>query len=820
MGFRSTTVATPLGPTQPIHWLLLAWGVGTCAARLGWAPSWAWAVAAVALPIAAGGWMRGRPQVALAGACLVAAAMAGARWETSAAGRVQPWQDLLEEERLVEVQGTVVSPPSYRIESPGAMGAFDYRPPKTSFDMRVERVLGPDGSLPTGVVVRVGVPALDRRIHPGDRIRARGWLREFEPPANPGVADYGKAMALRGVVGRLSLEAPGNWERREGVTASALARARETLQLAAAWALRRDLPPQRHGGRGLLDALLLGNRDRLSPGLEQTMRRIGLGHILSISGLHLGILAAGIWIAVAAATGRPRWAVLAAILGVGVYLLVVPARIPILRAGAMVAVGGVALARGRRAPPTALLAAAALVLLVWEPSDLFSPGFQLSFGIVAGLILFARPASERIMGVGDPSASLLRRVGRIAVGWVVVSAVAWLVALPLVAYHFHFLSPFTVVWTVLLLPPVAVLLWAAYFKVVLTLLWPAAGSWLAAPLLGLADAIAGAARWASDVPYATVDVAAPSAAWAATCLAVVAAALGGWYAGGRWRVVASACICSVWLFFPAAWATVRPHLPNSPVAEVRMFAVGAGSAILLRSDHETLLFDCGSRSYIDITTATVGPALRSLGVRRVDTLVLSHADLDHFSGAVELVDRFRVRRVLITPHFLEAAREQKAAKRLLELLRAQDVPIRTISAGWERSLGRGKLRALWPPAQVRREKDNNNSLVLSFRAAGRRVLLTGDIEAAAMEALSPPAADVLELPHHGAYHETADSWVNGVDPAHLLQSCGRRRFRHDKWSGRLPGFRRWVTARDGAITVRVTEDGGLHARAFRDPEGR
>jgi competence protein ComEC len=262
-----------------------------------------------------------------------------------------------------------------------------------------------------------------------------------------------------------------------------------------------------------------------------------------------------------------------------------------------------------------------------------------------------------------------------------------------------------------------------------------------------------------------------------------------------------------------------------------MFAVGDGSCFVVRcpdpraSEDYVLMFDCGSQEYLDVGQRSIGPALRSLGVHRIDTLVVSHADLDHFSGVLDVMDQVKVSRVLVPPQLVAEANAQpgQAAAALLEGVRLRGVPIVEVSRGWRERAGGAELEMLWPASDLRAKRANDTSLVLSIRAADRRVLLNGDIQDEPIRSLLSSGidlrADVTDLPHHGSFVDSSPRWLDAVKPRVVLQSSGEARLLHDKWKGVIGGDRqRFITRRHGMVSVEIGSDGALSWRAFRESE--
>ena len=205
-------------------------------------------------------------------------------------------------------------------------------------------------------------------------------------------------------------------------------------------------------------------------------------------------------------------------------------------------------------------------------------------------------------------------------------------------------------------------------------------------------------------------------------------------------------------------------------------------------------------------------------------LAISHANWDHYGGAPDAVRRYGVAEVIVDKPFLKDARAFASGRQMLDELAQLDRPPRTVAAGDVIPLGRDTyLRVLWPPAGVEGLEANDTSLVLKLEHAGRSVLFTGDIQAAAMERLLALSkddpmllrADVLVAPHHGSSEPVTPQFVAAVDPAWVVASNGRtmsqKQVRFDAMAAGRPLLR---TSDVGAITIEVGDTGDLSVGGF------
>jgi competence protein ComEC len=188
--------------------------------------------------------------------------------------------------------------------------------------------------------------------------------------------------------------------------------------------------------------------------------------------------------------------------------------------------------------------------------------------------------------------------------------------------------------------------------------------------------------------------------------------------------------------------------------EADVLAVGHGLAVTLRLESgNAILYDCGRMGDAREGRRIIAPALWSRGITRLDQVILSHADQDHYNALPDLLDRFKIGEVVIPTGFV--TRENPGARELLDQVRDRGIPVRTIAARAAWDHGSTRFRVLHPPEGWHPEaSDNARSLVLDVEHNGRHFLLTGDldqmgvVELAGLPAPDPPI-DLMLAPHHG-----------------------------------------------------------------------
>jgi competence protein ComEC len=285
-----------------------------------------------------------------------------------------------------------------------------------------------------------------------------------------------------------------------------------------------------------------------------------------------------------------------------------------------------------------------------------------------------------------------------------------------------------------------------------------------------------------------------------------------------WIVRAALLVALLWLPYET---NVARRTPDGGSTRITLLAVGAGQcAVVEPPSGRVVLLDAGSLSLSDLQNKCLGPFLRHAGCTNVDSVILSHADLDHISAAADVAQGYQAHEVLTGEHFARHARETAPGERLLHRLDEIQRPPRILEPGQRIPLARDTtIEVLWPPSDHDSFAGNDLALVLKLTHAGRSILFTGDIEDAAMrELLRDPAklkSDVLVAPHHGSSESLTEAFVAAVNPSAIVSSndrtLTRKQVHFEGLIGKRPLFR---THTSGAIAIDVGADGSLTVSPF------
>ena len=582
----------------------------------------------------------------------------------------------------------------------------------------------------------------------------------------------------------------------------------------------------------MVEALVLARREHLDPELREAFALSGTAHLLAISGFHVGVVA-GLLLGTLRLVGfRRRPATLGAALGCWCYVLGIGAPHAAVRAALILTLLAAARIRGRPVVPVGALASALLLLLVADPRNLRSIGFQLSFAGTAGLVLLRRPLGDlldrgwrwwrgrplvRGRKTRGPGEGILRG----GADGLVAGTAATLPTLPLLAWHFDRVSVVGIPATLAVAPVVAAAIPGVGAALALSLIPGPLAPFLAGGVGLLLAAVEAAVRWCADLPGASIWVSrrvlhwGMGVAWGVTL-------------GFRWLLpgrVRGAVRRGAGAALAIAAILLLPVVPGPAALEVHMIDVGQGDAMALRLPSDRwLVVDAGPRSdYFDAGERRVVPYLRRHGVRRIEALVLSHPHLDHVGGAPAVLGAFPVRGVLDPSRPVPSV----AWSETLEEARTRGVSWWRAESGLGMRLDGVELTVLHPDPDTAADPElsdwNDLSIVLLVRYGRGTVLLTGDayhwVEERTLDQV-PEGLAVLKVGHHGSRTSTGAALLDRGRPGLAMVPVGdgnRYGHPHPEVTRRLErrGVPIYRTDRDGDIRVRVHRDGSVEVRGSR-----
>ncbi len=776
--------------------LALAWLLGFSVAGLWSAPLWlagGWFLAAVPAALL----IRGRgAALLLAGAALLA--VAGA-W------RFEGWADeeLPDLARSVGAEVTIEG----RIDSEPDPGLTTLR-----YHVRAERVAerGTTRKTDGRVLVTLGQFA---DFDTGTPVRVSGTL---EAASVLDAFDYRAFLARRGVVGTMLFPRVVVTGERDRWTAPAIT---ADVRLSLEQGLQASLPEPE---ASLAAGIVMGRDANMPPELTEAFRETGLAHFVAVSGSNIALVTAVAFLLFTPLVGR-NWATLPAAASLTMYVFVAGGDETVVRSAIMAAILLLGYWLGRPQSGLAALGAAALLMTAIDPGVAAEVGFQLSVAATAGLIVFA-PWIRYGLGWAIARAGMTGLVPSAFVDVAALSLAAWVGTLPLIWVTFGRISLVGPLLNIPTVPLFAVAFWLSGVAAVAGAVWEPAGWALGIVAYYPLAFIIWIAEAGASLPGAAVDVpgrGAPAALGAYVLLAVAA-----WPAyrylvptaapprpprapalvSGVRRVALAAVACAL---LATVFAVSLAPLNGPGRLEVTVLDVGQGDAILVTTPG-------GKRVVVDGGPSGIALA-RELGAvlphweREVAAVVLTHPQADHVGGLPTLLERFDVGTVydngathdtMIYASFVEGARTRTALRR-----------------GDSFEIDNVRFEVLWPlPGELDSDL-NEASLVLRLHYQGATVLLTGDIEAGAQQALvdlGDIEADVIKVPHHGADTNAAGFWSAASTRLAVISAGAGNRFGHpsDETLAALAGQTVLRTDLHGRVTI-ASDGAAIRVRVER-----
>lgn len=768
---------------------------------------------------------------------------------------------LADDPMLVRLSGTVSSPPRVLPQDDSSLFApWYYHGERTAFLLDLHAAEGLNGNFPAEGRIRVTIQEAMLDLREGEQVEVFGRLSRLRGAQNPGSFDWSRFYQRQGIVAALRADHRQCVRRLDRPSVAPPPKLLDRFRAQVRGWLIDDLATGSDEDGSLLAAMVLGHRSTLDRQLNAMFIDSGCMHFLAVSGTHVVMLMVPVWMIGRLLRLPRRWSAWGVAVLLILYALVTEPQPPILRAtiiGVLYCLS-VILLRGHA--HLNWLSAAAILLLMADPAGVFDIGFQLSFVAVLGvayvapsMLTAARAFRARITRRGAAFAlrnppHLLRENPTLserlafAVRWgggrllaalgvtLAVSFGAWLMGLPIALFHFHRVQPWGAVNSVLVLPLITLVTVLGALKVVVAGISPTLSVVLGSVIQVCSDGLLWLVAILARMPGGSWFGPSPSAWWIVVFYAAVAAFVRvfppAWHATRIWhqekeeeiRPRNRAAYAFAWtmlgLLTVTTFVLYGPRRATGRL-EVTALAVGAGSATVVElPDGRAMLFDAGSSSYPDVGRSTILPYLWERGIRQLDTVFISHANLDHYNGLPDILAEIPTKRVVLTPYFLRDATDKSPPRRLLDWLEENKVPWSQQTANALQIAPDVALDCYWPPLELDETwESNETSLVIEIGLGGKSVLLTGDVETRAQAAMldhSSISADVLFLPHHGGMSDVLNAFVRRVQATTLIRSS--REPMHETMTGlrEIAGdVPLYNTADVGAIILRIEKDGSM-----------
>lgn len=649
----------------------------------------------------------------------------------------------------------------------------------------------------------------------GDLIRFSGVLRVPAPVRNPGAFDWRGWLEQRRIHFTATIRKDDALDvvahdQGNPVIATSLRLSRyleRTLRLGL-----EDEPKS----AGALVGMVIGERSEIPTETYKDFQRTGVFHVFAINGLHVGLVTGIVLIVLRLARIPRRWCAVAAVPVLVLYVFATGAHPGAVRALIMACALLVGWMLVRPTDVLNSLAAAALVILLYDATQLFNSGFLLSFSVVLAIVILTPRIEARLwpLVATDPFLpeefvpkwrQKVERPLRRVIQLLSCSVAAWLGLVPLMALYFNLFTPISIVANLLVIP----LLGCIIALGLLAALAHAVSAWVAMTLNNansfLIALMVRGVDWLGAVPFGHRFVQAPPVWFVWVYYGIGVLVLGGWISVARRRLMAAFAV-------PVMIVALFLHGAPSNKVDLTVLSLSDGASIFARvpGSHRDLLID-GGGGWDGMHV--VVPFLRSEGVNRLDATVLSCGDKAHAAGLTVVASEVGAREAV----WSGIPSRSKYCTEWVDEIKALKIPLRAVEAGDDlSSVTNVHIRVLNPLDGMMSSRADDNSLVLSVEYGPTRVLLMSDagatVERRILKQFGGFHADVIVKGQNGKEQSCTADFLDAVTPKTVVQIVNMNDTHHYP----EPALRDRLVARgitylrtddNGAVTIRLTKNG-------------
>ena len=687
----------------------------------------------------------------------------------------------------------------------------------------------------------------DLNFQYGDFIRFSSSLKEIRNFQNPGGFDYKRLMNLQGIYVSGYINDSSEIMLIRKNTASDIRLKLESFRTYLKHIIyKNSSSPQRE----VLEAITIGNQNEIPADIRDSFSKTGTSHILSISGLHIGMVAAAAFFFSFLILKSSEYlmlrfniikiAALAAFLMVFIYAFIAGMGITVMRATLMAFIFLLALLSGKQNHHYNTLAIAALIILVISPEALFDISFQLSFMAVLSIIYIVPKFSDFPVNKISFLPSWIPAIIRYLYITIIICVAATIGTLPLIMYYFQSISSVTIIANIIAVPLLGTLTLAvSMFFIFFAFFSPTIAGFFVKMASCLTQLSINIINKLAAFPFSSLKSIKPCIFEIALFYLFIFLFIqfiderrkrnaNNDFSPFRLNVFKYLLIIIV-LFFVADTTYFKLTNDLSSDLKITILDVGQGNSIFVQfPGGKNMIIDGGgfSESSFDTGKAVVAPFLYYKRISKVDTAVLSHPHPDHLLGLIYILDNFSVRQILKSglpvnpetyPQWERAIRDNK-------------INVSLISAESPEEIFNGvHLKVLWPTAHCLKDAENiaykefnNYSLVLKITYGKISILIpgdiSGDIEKKLIKSGADLKSDVLVVPHHGSIHSSTTEFIKAVACRYAIVSAGKSNvFKHPHPSVlqryKEAGMNIYRTDKNGAISIK-TDGNNLEIDSF------
>ncbi len=617
-------------------------------------------------------------------------------------------------------------------------------------------------------------------VYLGNRILVKGILSKFQPPSNPGEFNSYYYYNSKGISYRMMeadvtvLDAKKDWLK------VCLQMGRTSIEkVYKTWLFEEQA--------ATLSAMFLGDKTQLSNDIKREYQKNGMGHLLAISGLHVSLIAMGIYQVLLSTLKRKKAAALIAMITAVLYGIMTGFSISTNRAVIMILISFAAILMGRTYDMLSATALSASIILAFHPLELRNSGFLLSYGSIFGIAFIYPLLKESFLTIFE-TLQKEKKLETISVSknkcvmnkWLkgicsslLMSISIQLITFPILLNSFYEYPLYGILINLIVIPLMSVLAVLSVGAGILGMIWSKLAVIFVGGIFVILKIYEGITNFFLKFPFATIITGKPQTSFFILYYTILAGTLILWHFTKKKRV---------WMLLFLLIAI--PILPKNPGMKVTFLDVGQGDSIYIETkDGINILVDGGSSTKAKVGQYILEPFLKSQGCKKLDYVFITHLDQDHYNGILELVEFTDFGGVAIDTVVLGAGIEKDDAYfELVELLTKHNIKLKYINRNEDLKKGQFYLHCINPDSTKETDDKNDNSIGLEVSYGKFSILLTGDMEESetdAMQYLTSDKYQILKVGHHGSKSSSNPAFLERIAPTYSFISCGlKNRYGH------------------------------------------
>jgi len=708
-------------------------------------------------------------------------------------------------------------------------------PNKNVLVVQCRRILKNKSFLPVTGNIRLIIPS-DVNFQYGDFIRFHSKIKKIQSFNNPGSFNYQRYLNRQGIyVSGFVADNAGIVLIRHN-SANGIKLKLEMFRLYLKHLIYANAPsPQRE----IIEAMTIGNQKAIPEDVRDNFAKTGTSHILSISGLHIGLVAAGGFFLILLLLKSSEYLMLkfniikiataAAFIPVIIYAMVAGMGTTVLRSTLMALAFLMALIIGRQKDLFNTLFGAALIILILSPESLFDISFQLSFSAVFGIVYMVPKFSNILSDFLSSAPYWLKTLLRRLYLFILVSIAATVGTMPIIVFYFNRVSAVTLMANLIVVPLLGMLTLILAMAFILTSI---VSPGIAVIFVEAASFFTGISiniiNWLANLSWSAFNLTKPTMAEIVLFYIFIFLLIEAITPSGKLNqkgfparhplfIKTALFISLVLIFADTAYLIAKEKYTTD--LKITAIDVGQGSSTLVQFPRGiNMLIDGGGfpDSSFDMGKSVIAPFLYAKRISNIDIVVLTHPHPDHLQGLIYIVNNFAVKEIWHTGVKTEDALYLLWEKTILE----KKPKIKCLSAQYPpENISGVQVQFLWPlHKKIHNDQDasdediNDTSLVIKISYGNKSFLFTGDIseqvEANLIASGQNLKSDLLFMPHHGSNHSNSMEFIRAVSCRYAIASAGKNNVFHHPHPNVLDryhanGVTLFRTDQQGAITAQT-----------------